>query len=314
MTEDDRCRMLAGLGGVVKKADARHWAPRVLDKLDSLTKPNTPLLDTADFASKYRSAGKRLIFLDYDGTLTPIVSSPEEARPSERCVDILTRLTRDPKNQVYVISGRSAASLESFLGGVPRLGMSAEHGCAIRFSNSDSSTTWHSTLDPTSMLSWRDKALSTLNHFTQHTPNSAIEEKQFSLTWHYRAADPHIASLHASECIKSLSDSLAGYPVDVLHGKKNVEVRPSVGNKGSIVRSILAHHHGEDCLVVCVGDDMTDEDMFRELSNCRNTVTCLVGPEWKETSAKCRVDSSEQLLNLLHSAVLGDDDCSDSKV
>lgn len=67
-----------------------------------------------------------------DGTLTPIVKTPSAATPSASLLDSLTKLAADPKNIVYIVSGRDGEFLEQHLGHIEGLGMSAEHGCFIR--------------------------------------------------------------------------------------------------------------------------------------------------------------------------------------
>lgn len=67
-----------------------------------------------------------------DGTLTPIVKVPSAALPSASLLKSLATLCADPKNVVYIISGRDGEFLEEHLGHIPNLGMSAEHGCFIR--------------------------------------------------------------------------------------------------------------------------------------------------------------------------------------
>lgn len=70
--------------------------------------------------------------ISLDGTLTPIVKNPSAAVPSQSLLDSLAKLTADPKNVVYIISGRDGEFLEEHLGHIENLGMSAEHGCFLR--------------------------------------------------------------------------------------------------------------------------------------------------------------------------------------
>lgn len=103
--------------------------------------------------------------------------------------------------------------------------------------------------------------------FAQRTTGSHIEQKKSSITWHYRNADPDYGSFQAKECQAHL-ENLLDYnhlPIEVLVGKKNLEVRPLAVNKGEIVKRILAAHSDTE-FVLCAGDDKTDEDMFRALT------------------------------------------------
>jgi trehalose 6-phosphate synthase/phosphatase len=76
--------------------------------------------------------------------------------------------------------------LDNWLGSIPNLGLSSEHGCFIKDPNS---STWVSMLDDVDM-SWKDDVKEIFEYYTERTPGSFIEEKECSLTWHYRKADP----------------------------------------------------------------------------------------------------------------------------
>lgn len=100
---------------------------------------------------------------------------------------------------------------------------------------------------------------------------SFIEHKRSSLTWHYRMADPEFGAFQAKECQNHLENAvLSKLPVEILVGKKNLEVRPTIVNKGEIVKRLLGQHPDVE-FVMCAGDDKTDEDMFRALAGPNNS-------------------------------------------
>ena len=94
-------------------------------------------------------------------------------------------------------------------------------------------------------------------------PGAWLEEKEFSLAWHYRRADPEQAPLRAKE----LLDDLAGYTrnidVQVLEGNKVIEIRNTGVNKGTAALEWLTARTPE--FILSIGDDWTDEDLFRAL-------------------------------------------------
>lgn len=102
----------------------------------------------------------------------------------------------------------------------------------------------------------------------QRTSGSAIEQKKSSITWHYRNADPDYGSFQAKECQAHMENLTTQNKLDVevLVGKKNLEVRPLAVNKGEIVKRIL-YSNADAEFVFCAGDDKTDEDMFRALAS-----------------------------------------------
>ncbi|GAC96807.1 glycosyltransferase [Pseudozyma hubeiensis SY62] len=224
----------------------------------------TPPLDRKEMVEKYRNAKKRLLLLDYDGTLTPIVKVPEMALPSERLLKALDVLSNDEKNVIYIISGRDGGFLGKHLGHFRGIGFSAEHGGFVKEPGLDEYHNLTEDLD----MTWMKDIRSVFEYYTERTAGSFIEQKKSAITWHYRGADPDFGSFQAKECQAHLENltSQNKLAIEVLVGKKNLEVRPLAINKGEIVKRILYDHPDAE-FVFCAGDDKTDEDMFRTLYN-----------------------------------------------
>ncbi|KAF9316164.1 threalose-6-phosphate phosphatase [Podila horticola] len=226
----------------------------------------TPYLDQAIIVEKFHSAKRRLLMFDYDGTLTPIRKTPSAAVPQEHMLNALTALANDPANIVWVISGRDQNVLEEWLGGVENLGFSAEHGSFMRQPGSKKWANLTESLD----MGWKNDVIEIFTYYTERTQGSFIEHKRSSLTWHYRMADPEFGAFQAKECQNHLENAvLSKLPVEILVGKKNLEVRPTIINKGEIVKRLLSQHEDVE-FVLCAGDDKTDEDMFRALASVGN--------------------------------------------
>ena len=225
---------------------------------------STPYLERGALVRAFGAARKRLFLLDYDGTLTPIVKDPERAVPSQRLLDALRALTDDPRNVVYLISGRDEAFLRKHFDQLPAIGLSAEHGSY--FKEHGAERPWQN-LSAELDMSWKSDVLNVFRYYTDRTIGSMIEEKKSSVVWHYRNADPDFGSFQAKDCQSLLDNILAQneLEVEVVVGKKNVEVRPLAINKGEIVHRIL-YANPDTEFVFCAGDDKTDEDMFRFLS------------------------------------------------
>jgi trehalose-phosphatase len=276
-------------------------------KTMSLFSP-TPYLNSDIINLEYKKSQKRYFFLDYDGTLTPIVKTPKDAIPSEKAINSLKKLTDDPQNFVYVISGRDRQTLEEWLGQVPRLGLSAEHGCFLKKIHDDSWTDLIIDHNP----DWKAEVLSVFDYFTERTSGSFIEQKSASITWHYRSADPEFGSWQAKECQGILENTIVGkLPVEIIVGKKNLEVRPVTVNKGTTLKKILFDIEEEEAdFVFCAGDDRTDEDMFKALNEVENEIkkeeklnfsvlTCTIGSSSKKTLAKYHLNNSDQVIHML---------------
>lgn len=277
------------------------WSKNYLERLETTISSfgqseATPVLDKSQLLAQFRRAQRRLFMFDYDGTLTPIVKDPQAAIPSDRVIRTLKTLAADPKNAVWIISGRDQAFLDEWMGHITELGLSAEHGSFIRHPQED---VWENMTAQTDM-SWQMDVMDIFQHYTEKTQGSFIERKKVALTWHYRRADPEYGAHQARECQQHLQNTVEKkYDVEVMTGKANLEVRPTFVNKGEIVKR-LVREYGEDSgdkpaqgapdFVFCLGDDFTDEDMFDALNHSglpKETVfACTVGASSKQTKAQ----------------------------
>lgn len=118
------------------------------------------------------------------------------ATPSFDALNALTKLASDPRNVVYIVSGRDQAFLELHLGHIKHLGMSAEHGGFIRQpshgDNRDEAADEEGWVNFTEKLDmgWMDEVAEIFRYYTERTTGSHIEVKKSSITWHYRSSDP----------------------------------------------------------------------------------------------------------------------------
>ncbi|KAK4664670.1 uncharacterized protein QC763_507260 [Podospora pseudopauciseta] len=316
MPKDKREAMQNSLLAHVTSKNVQFWIVGFLRRLVNVlgSRKNiisTPLLDRSEMLRRYRAAKKRLFMFDYDGTLTPIVREPSAAVPSERVITSLKALAADPQNAVWIISGRDQEFLSHHLGHISGLGFSAEHGSFMR---NPGSTEWENLVEKFDM-GWQEEVIAVFQKYTDKVPGSFIERKRCALTWHYRLADPE-QGLHMSrECQKELEDTVARkWDVEVMPGKANIEVRPTFINKGEIAKRLVNTYnaelkalesHDESArkleFVLCMGDDFTDEDMFRALNGlsapndgtaeveAENTFSVTVGASTKVTLARWHV-------------------------
>jgi hypothetical protein len=135
MPADERALRHQNNFDYVKTHTSRYWMTSFLKELlittPSIVQPDVDRLNVKQLKRAYQIANKRIIFIDYDGTLTPIVKMPHLARPSEEILKILKALGSDKKNIVYVVSGRDRKFLEEYLSEIP-IGLSGEHGSFLR--------------------------------------------------------------------------------------------------------------------------------------------------------------------------------------
>jgi trehalose 6-phosphate synthase/phosphatase len=265
MPQEDREKAEQRLYEHVSTHPVSRWCNRFLKRLlTNLTSNNqndlTPALDRHVLRPQYLKAKRRLYLFDYDGTLTPIVKDPTAAIPSDKVLRTLKSLAQNPKNAVWIISGRDQQFLDEWMGHIPELGLSAEHGCFIRPPRSE---VWENLTEQTDMR-WQVEVMSIYQLYTDKTPGSFIERKRVALTWHYRRADPDLGKYQAEQCKKHLERTVAKkFDVEVMSGKANLEVRPQFVNKGYIATRLINEYGNEEGsppdFVFCAGDDFTDE-------------------------------------------------------
>jgi trehalose 6-phosphate synthase/phosphatase len=217
----------------------------------------------ATFLHRFRAANKRALFLDYDGTLVPIREAPRLARPDPELFELLGGLAADPGNQVVIVSGRSRKDLEDWLGHLP-LTLIAEHGIWLRGKDAD----WR----PLKIISseWKERVRPILQLYVDRLPGALLEEKEFSLAWHFRRADPEQAFVRARELLDDLADYTRNIDVQVLEGDKVLEIRRTNVTKGTAALEWLAIN--EPDFVLAIGDDRTDEDLFHALPAAAFTI------------------------------------------
>jgi trehalose 6-phosphate synthase/phosphatase len=209
----------------------------------------------------YRAATKRLLLLDYDGTLVSFAERPERAAPPPVILGLLRQLAATSRNRVALVSGRRREDLESWFGTIDRLWLVAEHGAILR---APGDSEWKP-LRPYAASDWKPQIQPILDHFVARTPGSFIEEKEHSLGWHYRMADPEFGEWLANELTTILDGMLADTELRAVRGHKIVEVKPIWINKGEVCGVLTADWQDFDfCLAV--GDDHTDEDLFERLA------------------------------------------------
>jgi trehalose 6-phosphate synthase/phosphatase len=135
-----------------------------------------------------------------------------------------------------------------------------------------------------------------IEQYVDRVPGSLLEEKDYSLVWHYRLADPELGPLRAKELtddVVSFAASTANLDVQVLDGKRAIEIRVSGVTKGVAAREALEREAAS--FVFAAGDDATDEDMFRALPKTASTV-CVGGTH---SNATFRVADHLELRSVL---------------
>lgn len=300
MPVEEQKRKMREMQKSLQKYDVKNWIQLYLGKLKEVNEKQEKLSLKVftpkvfkQLMKEYAEAGRRKLFLDYDGTLVPLTSKPEYASPDDALLNLLKKLSSDQKNKIVIISGRDKTSLDTWFGELPQIDLLAEHG----FWRKKEGGNWTST--SFSSDEWKIKVLPMLEVFVNRTPGAFIEEKSNSLAWHYRNADPDLGEGRSRELIDLLQYLTTNLQLNVLEGKKVVEVKNSDVNKGT---AILEWIKEEDDFILAAGDDWTDEDMFRIMPERAFSIKIGFFPSFaKYNLLSKKGDPSQKMRSLLKS-------------
>jgi trehalose-phosphatase len=239
-----------------------------------------------EIGQDYAKSKKRLLFLDYDGTLVGFHKDPQKATPDEELYQLLDGLQNQENTTLFLISGRDKQTFGRWF--LPKkYNMIVEHGVWISKEGHEFK-----------MLEqvkgeWMAKIRPVLDSFVDRTPGSFIEEKNYSLAWHYRNTDPDFGEKRATELNTVLRSLIGNDDISVLNGNKVLEIKSSNVNKGRAATRMLSEDEYD--FVFAIGDDWTDEFMFQELPE--SAVTVKVG--LKKTHARYHVENTRRVRELL---------------
>lgn len=241
-----------------------------------------------DIVKQFRRAQQRLVFLDYDGTLTEFAKLPKKANPGPALLRLLRQLCSKPKTTVVIISGRDHHTLSRWFNGL-HCGLVAEHGAWLK----DIDKPWKA-LDISSS-EWKKTVRPLLEYYVDRTPGSSIEEKQTSLVWHYRSVKGQIAEVRAHQLREALLNLSGDHNLRIIEGNAVIEIIPSQINKGSVLSHWVKKQRQGFILVA--GDDRTDEDMFSAMPKRAISVKVRLEP----SQAQYVVADTHNLRQLLKS-------------
>lgn len=268
----------------LERYNVEKWAQDFMESLLAQKNQDAPYVAsrlTVDLTNtlmeQYRSASNRILFLDYDGTLAGFKNDPQKASPDQELVDLLDAIYAQKRTDTFIISGRDKETLGRWFDG-KKYNMIVEHGVWISEEGREFQLLENVKND------WMPKIRPILESFVDRTPGSFIEDKNYSLAWHYRNTDPDFGQKRATELNTVLTSLIANYDLSVLNGNKVVEIKSSNVNKGRAAMRMIARKPYD--FVFAIGDDWTDEFMFQELP--REAVTVKVGR--MKTSARYFLD------------------------
>lgn len=249
-----------------------------------------PLAEPAALAAALEQRRPLLVMTDYDGTLVPIRDTPAAARPTPALLTLLARLSRQHGLVLAVVSGRDLTDLRKMLP-LSGLYLVGSHGAAYCCPDG------RLFLDPAAV--WSAPVLPRVAAMAERCVGGAagflIERKQAAVALHYRLAEGRTATRVVEAFLTAVQPLLVRYHLQVVCGKKVVEVRPRGVHKGQVVMRLKRWH--SDCFPVYLGDDTTDEDAFQAVTH--QGMGVFVGPACRLTAACWRLEGPAAVQALL---------------
>lgn len=272
MPENEQKKRMERMQKTLQRFNIHHWVRLFMDRLhyikEKQAKLNTRPIDESLLATiqeSYRNAKKRLLFLDYAGTLTPNDVEYEKAAPDKELCEIIKRLAEDEKNKIVLLSGRDKQTVSKWFEGL-NVDLIAEHGVWLKKYGEE----WEA-IDVLN-ADWKQEILPTLEHYVNRTPGSFIEEKDFSLVWNYRKVEAGLGELRMREITSHLKYLAAQGRLMAIEGDRVVEIKNMEVNKGKAAMRWVEESDAD--FILAIGDDSTDEDTFKALPDA---VTIRVG-------------------------------------
>jgi trehalose 6-phosphate synthase/phosphatase len=273
----------------LKRYTIEKWSAdflRALGKVKELknkynSKKITPTLAT-EIINKYKKSRRRILFLDYDGTLVGFKKKPEDAYPDKDLYLLLDLLAQNKKNQLVLVSGRDKDTFNKWFGDRDYY-LIAEHGVWTKIPTGKWQLIEHMQTE------WMKSIKPVIEYYIDRTPGTFMEEKKYSLVWHYRKADPELGTLRANELKDELSGFIANHDLEIMEGKKVIEVKNSGFNKGKAAVRLIQKNSYD--FILGMGDDWTDEYLFEELP--KDALTIKVGLQ--NTFAQYNFDSFKEV-------------------
>jgi trehalose 6-phosphate synthase/phosphatase len=289
MPENELKSRVSNMQDLLATSTVQNWAGNFMKSLkqsSSFETIRTPSLTSARskaLVAAFQAAGSRMLFLDYDGVLAPFNDDPSKSQPTKELKSLLKKLAS--KAKVTIVSGRSHEDLETWLGDLP-VTLVAEHGA---FTRDAGKKRWQKADND---LSWKHRVLLIMEKYAANTPGAFVEEKEFSLVWHYRGAKPYYAQKYLVILKRVLASISKVHDLNIQQGNMILEVRPNNIHKGKAATNRLPEHVE---FILAIGDDHTDEDMFASLPPRAFTIKVGRG----RTVARYRAKDVSAILGLL---------------
>ncbi|AXT59493.1 bifunctional alpha,alpha-trehalose-phosphate synthase (UDP-forming)/trehalose-phosphatase [Aquimarina sp. AD10] len=292
MPLDEQQKRMKFLQKRLKRYNVEKWAKEFLASLETTKQLKGAIIAkklTGDYEKKllsdYHQKKKKLLLLDYDGTLVGFKDDPQDAKPDANLYNLLDKIQEQENTTVVLISGRDKETFKKWFGH-KNYDLVTDHGVWIYQNNE-----W--IMLERIKTDWMESIRPILETFVDRTPGTFIETKNYSLAWHYRMADPELVKIRTIELNTVLTSMVENNDLMVLKGNKVIEIKSSNVNKGRAMSRLIIQEDYD--FMTVIGDDWTDEYMFEEAPEWAYTIK--VG--FAKTKAMYQVKDPEQVTELL---------------
>jgi trehalose 6-phosphate synthase/phosphatase len=298
MPEDERRARMSALRDRVRSNDVHAWVRRFLAEAEGAWESGRQAAPSAADVARRRLVpwlSQRptvALFLDYDGTLTPLAPHPDDARLSDAAREVLTEAARTPNLDIAVVSGRRLEDVREKVG-VPGLTYVGDHGFAIE----GPGIAYH---HPLAAHAAEDLAAAARDLEAIGVSGAWVERKAYTVAYHLRAvADDRIAA--AARLAQTV---VRRHRLTASAGHRVVEGQPPLDwHKGRAVLHVLLHRHGADwpsrVRALYVGDDLTDEDAFRSLLGIGRSIRVGASDDSAPSRADLHLPDPDAVLQFL---------------
>ncbi|SHI03338.1 trehalose 6-phosphate synthase/phosphatase [Chryseolinea serpens] len=260
LTEAEQHDAMTRMRRQIKGYDVVRWADDFVGDLtksrktmDALRQKMFSRKASEQFLEAFLQSENRLLLVDYDGTLVRFEQFPKQAAPPPRLLETLKRLTECSNTKVVVMSGRDRFTMEKWFDGTG-LGFVAENGAWIK-----DGPAWQMIDSVTA--DWKPIVLPFIQEYSIRLPGSFLEEKEFSMVWHFRNSDVALSRMRSAELRRDLMPILQEHMLDFSDEIKSVEIRKRGISKDKAVERFLQRRNYD--FVAAFGDDYTDEGVFQ---------------------------------------------------
>lgn len=297
MPEDEKISAFNKMKRRLERNNALDWAVNFMEGLKSIKAKQAELqarlfthtVKTRLLTDFYNSE-KRLIALDYNGTLVPIKKMAQCLPPDKSTLNILKALTEDTKNKIIILSDNEKENLASWFNHLP-IDLIASSDLAFRKAGSD----W--TIVESLSAEWKHEVLPIFEKYVNRTPGAYISEKRYSLVWRFERASKEQGNIRSRELMDDLKSYVDKNNLQVNEGERLIEVKNGGIYKGKILQSYFEEEKWD--FVCAVGDDWTNEPMFQHLPDHAYSIRIGI----TATHAKFNLKDQKGLTDLLKTLV-----------